>query len=281
MIGNTVGGVDSAGYLPAAIAQRYGVITVPMLVVVDDAPLRELVDIDAAGLFEKLAQGAKVTTSQPPPGAFLEAYEAAARRGAEQVLSVHIGSRVSGAVESARIAAGMAPVPVRVVDTGQASFPEGLCAWEALEALEAGASPEEAEAEAVSAGRAVGNVFIVRGLELLKRGGRMAAGEEAAGVPLLALVDGAVKPIGSASSVEEAIEGMVGHLQAAIAASPGKRFRVGIAVGAAGEIARRLEQRVRGLGGALEVHPYQVGPVVATHTGPGTAGIVYLARPVR
>lgn len=278
MIGRTAIVLDSAAYLPAAVMKRFGVITVPLTVILDDREYLEFVDLGAAEFYERLAGGAKPGTSQPPPGRFLEAYEHAGAMGAERIVSIHIGSGLSGTINSARIAAEMAGLPVHIIDTGQASFIEGLCAWEAMEALSEGKSIEEAEAACHRAGAAAGNVFIVGGLKLLKQGGRF-AGETGPGVPVLALVDGSVRPIGSAATVEAALDALTAHVSAAIEANAGKRFRIGVSNGAADELASALEARLRKLAPDAELMQYVIGPVVGAHTGPGCTGAVFLPRP--
>lgn len=281
MLDKTAIVLDSACYLPAEVVERFGAVVVPLTVVVDGEELREFVDIGSGDFYARLAAGAKVASSQPPPGRFVDAYTALTRAGAERVVSIHIGANVSGTVNSARLAARLVDIPVHVIDTGQASFVEGLCAWEAMEALAAGASIEEAEAAAQRAAAAVGNVFIVRGLELLARGGRMAASVEApAGVPVLAMLDGAVRPIGAATTIDQALDAMVAHVGAAVEANPGKHFRIGVSNGAADQLATLLEGRIRQLAPAAEVMQYIIGPVVGAHTGPGCTGAVFLPRPV-
>jgi len=178
-----------------------------MYVILDGRDRREFVDIDAPEFYRALAAGARVGTSQPSPGAFLQAYERLSARGAKRIVSMHISSALSGTVNSARIAAGMSPVPVHVVDTGQASFIEGLCVWEGCEVLAGGGSFVSVATAVRLASEQAGNVFIVRGLSLLQKGGRMAEPERPGSVrvPVLALVDDAVRPVGSASTVEEAM----------------------------------------------------------------------------
>jgi len=281
MIGSIKVVVDSASYLPASIRERYGIAVVPMHVSLDGTGYREFVDLDSATFYRRLQEGAGVATSQPAPGEFADAYAAAAAEGAKAVLSIHIGSALSGAVNSARLGAQMSGVPVHIVDTGQASFIEGLVAWDACEALAQGASLEAAAMAAMDASAYCGNVFIVRGLELLERGGRYQGSRaSAAGVPLLALVDGAVRPIGSVETLDDAMAAMTGYLEEH--AVPGVRLRIGVANGAADELARQLQARVRGsaVAGVIdELVEYEIGPAVGAHTGPGCTGIVFQSRP--
>ncbi len=277
MVGDIAVVVDSASYLPAEVHEKYGLTTVPLTVVLDGEEFCEFDTLVADEFYERLATGAKVTTSQPPPGLFSFAYESLAAAGARQIVSIHIGSALSGTVNSARLAAEMVDVPVRIIDTGQASFIEGFSVWALCEALVEGATLDDAEARSLAAGSGSGNVFIVGGLQLLEQGGRFKNEGDTGPVPVLAAIDGTVAPIGSAATVEEAMDTMTAHVSAAFEAAPGRRFRVGISNGAADELANDLEARVVAFEQVDEVCQYVIGPSVGAHTGPGCVGAVFLA----
>ena len=282
VIGETAVVTDSASYLPSGIIQQFGISVIPMTVVVDGIACQEFVDLDAPEFYRRLASGAPVSTSQPSPGRFLEQYERLIVKGAQRIVSIHIGSALSGTVNSARIAAGISAVPVHVIDSGQVSFIEGLCVWEGCDVLAAGGSVRDVAQAVRRASEQAGNVFVVRGLTLLKAGGRMTEcpEKEPGSVPILALVADAVRPVGTASTVEEAMESIVGWLEAAMRRQPDKRFRVGVANGDAEELANELAFRVSALPSVDEVVPYIIGPSVGAHTGSGCTGLSFLGRPI-
>ncbi|HEV8573615.1 MAG TPA: DegV family protein [Dehalococcoidia bacterium] len=281
MIGTTVVVIDSSAYLPRSLVERYGLLVAPLSVVLDGRAYEEGVDITPDEFYERVASAQSVSTSQPSVGRLIELYREAAEGGAEEVLSIHIGANISGTVQSAQLASESSPVPVTVVDTAQASFAEGLCVWEAIDALAAGKSVADAAALARAAAKAVGNTFVVKALELARRGGRLAAGEEApAGIPVLALTGEGMKVIGNATTMEEAVGAMAGHVETAVREATGRKLRVGVGHGAAPEIAAALHERIARIDGIQEIVDYVVGPVIGAHTGAGTAGAVFLARPV-
>jgi DegV family protein with EDD domain len=281
MIGKTAVVVDSAAYLPQWLIERHGVLVAPLSVEIDGREYLEGVDITAEEFYRGLDTARRVSSSQPSPGRFVECYRRAAEEGAEEVLSIHIGSGTSGTVQSATLAAEMSPVSVTIVDTGQASFAEGLCVWEAIDALAAGATLHEAAARAEAASRTVGNTFVVRALDLMKRGGRLVRdGAEIEGVPVLRVEPDGVKVVGSARTIGEAVDEMAAQIEGAADRMNGRRLRVGIGHGAAPEVAEALRARVEAMPGVGEVVDYIVGPSVGVHTGAGTAGAVYLPRPV-
>lgn len=89
----------------------------PLDVVVDGARHVEGVDLSPDELVGALTRGARVTTSQPPPAAFADAFARAVEAGATAIVSVHLSGELSGTVQAARLAAATAPVPVHVVDS--------------------------------------------------------------------------------------------------------------------------------------------------------------------
>ncbi len=269
---------DSNSQIPVDLVRRYSVEVVPLTVTVDGVEYAEGEDLDADG-FWALFEGSAptVSTSQPSPGRFAAAYSAVAARGATEILSIHIGSAVSGTVNAARLAADSAPVPVRVVDTGTASFAVACCVWEAGEALARGASAEEAAAVAGAVGSLVGNVFVAGALELAQAGGRLsgAAMVDPGAVPVLSLKGPSMEVVGWAADLDQAADAMAAVVRGG---GPGLRVGVGVADAGAEPLARALETRLGAAPEVQEMVRYRVGPSVGAHTGPGTVGAVFYAR---
>jgi len=273
---------DSNSQLPAELAQRYSVTVVPLTVTVDGIAYQEGVDLDADGFYAHFGDGSRpeVATSQPSPGLFAAAYAEAADGGATEILSIHIGSNLSGTVNSARLAAATSPVPVRIVDTATASFAVSCCVWEAAESLAAGADLEGAAVAAEVARDNVGNVFIVRGLDVARAGGRLAVGaaddRTVESIPVLTLEGGAMRPIGTATTVEQAAELMAAHVRAG-----GVSLRVGVGLADAGTlpVVEALEALLAGAPEVRELVRYRIGPSVGAHTGPGAVGTMFYPSP--
>lgn len=267
---------DSNAQLPADLVDRYRVTVVPLTVTVDGTSYLEGEELDADGFYAHFEGGAApvVSTSQPSPGQFTRAYADLAASGATSILSIHIGSAVSGTCNSARLAAATSPVPVRLVDTGTASFGVGCCVWEAGEVLARGGGVEEAATVAAELGPAIGNVFTVRALDLPRAGGRLAAGAEvgATAIPVLSLVGAEMQVVGQVADVEEAADAMAAH---ALRWGPSLRIGVGVADRAAAPLWQALEERLAGAAEVAEVVRYRIGPSVGAHTGPGAAGAFF------
>jgi DegV family protein with EDD domain len=270
---------DSNAQLPADLAERYGVEVVPLTVTVDGVEYLEGVDLDADDFYARFLTGRPaVSTAQPSPGRVAAAYEAAAERGATEILSVHIGSSVSGTVNSARLAAQVSPVPVRIVDTGTASFAVSLCTWAAGAAIAAGADIEEAAVAAERAAAEVGNVFVVGALDVARAGGRLAGDVSSAAttIPVLTLAGGVMKPVARCADLDEAADAMAEFVRAA-----GASLRVGVGLSDPSTLplVRALEDRLRGAPEVAELVRYRIGPSVGAHTGPGTVGTMFAPSP--
>lgn len=266
---------DSNAQLPPELVERYAVEVVPLTVTIDGVDYAEGVDLDADAFYARFADASPtVSTSQPSPGRFAEAYARVAERGASEILSIHLGSAMSGTLNSARIATSGSPVPVRLVDTGTASFGVACCVWEAAEAVATGATAAEAGAVAERLGSRVGNVFVVQALDLARAGGRLAVKveAEASAIPVLSLVDGEIKAVGRASDVEEAATVMADYVTLA---GESLKVAVGIADKAAAPFWTALEARLAGAEQVKAIVRYRVGPSVGVHTGPGTAGAFF------
>jgi DegV family protein with EDD domain len=266
---------DSNSQIPPALVERFAITVVPLSVTVDGVRYLEGVDLDADSFYQRFESSTPtVTTAQPSPGQFAAAYDRLVAEGAEEIVSVHIGSSVSGTVNSAHLGAAKVTVPVRVVDTGTASFAVALCAWAAAEALADGsATGDDAVAAAERTAASTGNVFVVRGLELARAGGRLAAGvEEGDDVPVLTMSGGVMKVVGRAADFDDAVDVMAAHVRRG-----GEHLRVGIGVADAATFPfwTALEARLAGAPEVREIVRYRVGPSVGAHTGPGTVGVMY------
>jgi DegV family protein with EDD domain len=264
---------DSSSQIPAGLRDRFDVDVVSLTVVLDDEPFREGVDLTTAEFYARLGAGASVTTAAPSPGDFLVAYQSVAEAGAEAIVSVHIGSNTSSTVNAARVAAKSSPVPIEVVDTGTASFAVTCCVWAAGEVIQAGADATAAAHAARSAADQVANVFVMGGLDLARRGGRLdgSIGDDG-GIPVLALADGSIVELGRVRTANDAIDAMVEYLAVTAGGAP---QRVGVGDALAPELAEAFAHRLRRRPDVAEVVRYEVGPSVGAHTGPGTLGACF------
>ena len=139
-------------------------------------------------------------TSAPSPGAFQEAFLAAAADGYDGVLCINLSSEVSATYQAAVAAAKAVgdQIPVRTIDSRSLTMGLGLMVLDAAEMAADGATLDEL-ADRVEALIARTQVFgVVDTLEHLEKGGRIGGARALLGSllsikPVVSLVDGVVE----------------------------------------------------------------------------------------
>jgi DegV family protein with EDD domain len=172
---------DTDASLPADLAARYDIRQVPINVQFGEENFETGVNIDDASLFARVdREGRLPTTSAPSPGQFSKAYEAAFDAGAEEIVCFCVSGEVSATYGAAVVAAELMPEgKVSVVDTRTLSMAQGFMALAAAEAVEGGASKDEAIAQAMAVGNRThlyAALSTVKYLAMSGRVGQLAAG---------------------------------------------------------------------------------------------------------
>lgn len=272
--------VDSNSQLPDELARRHGIAVVALSVTVDGVEHREGVDLTADEFYAAWTDGhePKVETSQPSPGAFAAAYTALAARGATEILSIHVAEAMSGTLNSARLALQMVDVPVRLVDTGTASFGISCCAIAAAEAIAEGADIERAAAIAEARAGDLHSNFVVGVPRLIDRSGRaVGVGVEGAaidGIPIIVMAGSDMSVLTTVTDLDAAVAAMVADaLDRAPSDGSDLRVAVGTSDSSSAPMSIALTDALTGHDAVGEVVQYRIGPSVGAHTGPGTAGL--------
>lgn len=263
---------DSNTMLPADLCARHGITVVPLTVTIGVDELVEDAALDVAAAYRRLRAGEPATTSAPAPGAFADAYAALAP---DPIVSVHIGANYSGTLNAARLGAQLWGHPVRLVDTGNASFLAGCCVLAAAEMATASGDTEAVAAAAAATAGDVASVFTIAELDRAVASGRLglSADTERDGTPVLLMRGSEIAPIATARNADEAAEAMFQHVVRIDAP-----LRLGIGDADAGPIVDELAARLGAARPDDEVIRYVVGPTVAAHAGMGTFGVVFTPR---
>lgn len=141
---------DTDSSLPAGVAQKYGIVQVPIIIQFGDESFRDVSEIDNAVIFQRIDREKKLpTTAAPSPGQFAEAFKAAFASGADEILCLNISSEMSATYAAARQAAEMFPEKrIEVVDSRSLAIGQGYMAIAAAEVVAGGGSIEQAIAAA-------------------------------------------------------------------------------------------------------------------------------------
>lgn len=269
---------DSSSDVPHELAGEHAVEVVPLTIRFGDEEFVDRQDLTTASFWERLVLADHLPeTAAPSAGLFEETYRSLISEDATGIVVITISSELSGTYQSAVIAAERTngEIPIRVIDSRSVGMGLGLPVLEAATLAGQGASLDEVADYAARSTASTSVVAALDTLEYLKRGGRVGSTQAFFGgllniKPLITLTDGVVAPLGRVRTRSKAI----GALEERAAAIGPAIKAAAVFHGAAGDIDSVVERIQQHL--AVPVIVSMLGPVVGTHTGPGTVGIAYL-----
>jgi DegV family protein with EDD domain len=273
---------DSTSSLSPADADREGIVVVPLQVVIGADVFTEGQDVTSDMIAEALAAFVPVSTSRPAPDEFLAVYERLAAEGAESIVSVHLSGRMSGTLDSARLAAGQASVPVTCIDSTQVGVATGFAAGRAAQARDAGTDVAGVAEAARSAGESSTTLLYVDTLEYLKRGGRVGSaaaliGSALAVKPILTITDGVVVPLERVRTQAKALARLEA-LAIEKAAGCVAGFDIGVQHLAGLDTATAVAGRLATALGRDAIPVDEVGAAIGAHVGPGMISVTITPR---
>jgi len=271
---------DSTSDLPADVAESLGIEVVPLNIHFGPDVYKDRVNLMPDTFYDKLINGNVLpTTSQPSVGEFIEVYE---RLGsdADGIVSVHLSEKLSGTMNSARLASQQANAecPIEVVDTFQVSMGVGICAMEAAEAANSGGDMNQVKLSARDAVTRSQCFFMLETLEFLQKGGRIGKAQALIGNllkirPMLMLQEGEVHPLGRERTRRKGIAKLVDTVKEL---APISGLAVMYSTGQ--DEAQTLAQNVsKFMIEGREPMMLQIGPVIGTYAGPDTLGIALIS----
>ena len=266
---------DSTCDLPRDIVHSLNITVVPCNVHFGTDTYRDGIDIDAAEFYHRLATGTvHPTTSQPSVGALVEAYKGAE---AEQVLSLHISSKLSVTYHSALLAKEeiQGGPQIEVFDSLQVSLSLGFMVMEVARIAQAGGTL----ADALDFLHRETSNFVcycsVDTLEYLVRGGRASRMQGFLGSlldikPIIAVRDGETHPVGRVRTRKKAVQKFK-----EIVASQEKLRALGVVHSVSPEEATALADDCSSHFPREQMLVSEFSAVMGTHLGPGALGLSF------
>ncbi len=266
---------DSACDLSAELAAARNLTVVPLSIRFGSEEFVDGSTLTTGEFWSRCAASSVLPeTAAPSPGAFQEAFLAAQADGYDGVLCINLSSEVSATYQAAAAAAKAVSdqIPVRTIDSRSLTMGLGLMVLDAAERAGAGATLDEL-VERVEELIPRTQVFgVLDTLEHLEKGGRIGGARALLGSllsikPVVSLVDGKVEE----ESKQRTRSRSLRYLADKAVGSP-PISRLAVCNGAAADI----DVFVAMLKDVPTEHPLVVvdlGPVVGTHTGPGTIGM--------
>jgi DegV family protein with EDD domain len=275
---------DTDSSLPLELAKKYNITQVPIVIQFGEQSFRDIDDMSTEAIFARVDKEGKVpTTAAPSPGQFIEAYKQAFASGADSILVFTISSEMSAVYAAALTAANDFPgKDITVVDTRTLCLAQGFMVLAAAEALEKGASAQEALAAAKDVGTRAHLFGALATLKYLAMSGRV--GQITAGIanvlevkPILTIREGKLDLL---ERVRTQSKAWARAVELAVEAAGGKKLeRLAIIHTNAPDAAKRFEAQVRAaLDCPKEVLIAEMNPGLSIHTGTGWVGLVFITE---
>ncbi len=272
---------DSTSDITQAEGRTLGITIVPLTVHFLGESYRDGIDLSNREFFEKLAAADSIpTTSQVPPGEFTHLFQQFVDAG-DDVVGIFISSDMSGTYQSAEVARELVDEEkIHVVDSRVATFELSLLVRLAVRFRDAGkTAPEIAEAIRRLTKR-VRLFAVIDTLKYLKMSGRISTTTAFVGGllginPLISIRDGKVVSIGKSRGLKAGLGMINEHMQAD---PPDLEYLVGFGHINAPAFLEETVAYFSGLFGITDYFETDIGIIVGTHVGPGSAGIAYIAK---
>jgi len=273
---------DSCCDIPLSTAEELDITIVPVVVNFGTETYTDF-ELSRDEFWQKTEEVCHPQSSQPPVGAFVEAFRPLVEAGHE-VVCVTVTGKMSGTYNSASTAAQQFDGRVTVMDSLALSWGIARQALAAQEAAESGRSVQEIAEILVDLQERSRMFLLFDTIEYLERGGRasraMPAIKRVLGLlkikPLLTLVDGELKLLGAVRSFQRGLARLQAEVIAlgpleTLAVVHIRRHQL------AQEFADRLSDQ---LGYPREkIVIVETGPGLSCHGGPGVMALFAIPKP--
>jgi len=269
---------DSLSDITGDLAEELGLTVVPLYVRFGEEVYRDRVEMTTDEFYRRLVHdAASPTTTQPPPGDFVNVYNKLAKE-TDEILVVVVSGKLSGTYQSAMQAKDLIEEKCRieVIDSESVAMGLGLIVIAAAKAVQAGASLDEA-ADLVH--RAMPRSHLVAYFDTLKylaKGGRIGKAQGFVGSllsvkPILTVKDGEMFPL---TRVRSRTAGM--DYLCNFAAGLSNTEGMAVEYATTPDEADTLVERLTSLFPKERIHKATLSPVVGTYAGPGAMAVTVL-----
>ena len=268
---------DGASDLPAASCRALGIDVVPLEVRIGAIGPERTRAMSAEEFWHLCAESSDLPeTSAPSPGDFQRAFLEARDAGCEGAVCITLSAELSATYQAAAAAANIGPeFPVEVIDSRTVTMAQGLIVLEAADLTRSGG---DLDAVARVARAAIDKVVAIGALDTLdnlRRGGRIGSAQAFFGSllslkPIIVIRNGIVEGESRQRTRRRSLE-YIADKVAELA--PFRRLAVVHAAASDVEVLVDLVSRFHLREEILVSH---IGPVVGSHTGPGTVAICAL-----
>ena len=278
---------DSTGDLTPELIRDLQLTVIPMEFTIDGKSYRNYPDgheMSAKAFYHLLRAGKTSTTAQINAHEFMDWADPILQAG-EDILYLAFSSGLSGTCQSAYMAkeelsARYPDRKIYVVDSLAASMGEGLLAYYASKMQLEGKTIDEVYQWLQDNKLHLCHWFTVDDLNHLKRGGRVSSAAALFGTmlgikPVLHVDDaGHLIPVAKIRGRRQSLDSLVAHMEQTVT-NPEEQV-IFISHGDCEKDAQYVADQIRARWNVKAIVLNEIGPVIGTHSGPGTVALFFL-----
>lgn len=275
---------DATADLPAELCRKEGIRVLPLNYLVNGEAYGLNREMPLTDFYQHMRQGASTSTAQVTVPQAETAFREALEEGLD-ILYIGFSSGLSGTMGSVGMAAKnlakeYPDAKIRLVDSLSASLGEGLLVYLTLQKKKAGYTLEEAAKWCEDSRLHLCHLFTVEDLIYLHRGGRVSKTAAVAGSllgikPVLHVDDeGHLVPIAKVRGRKQSLNALLSEMKKRV--QGWENQVVAVSHGDCGAEAQAVLDEAQRLSKAKETLFGQIGPVIGSHSGPGTVALFFL-----
>jgi DegV family protein with EDD domain len=202
---------DSTADIPADLVRKHRIHVVPNIIIWGDRNLEDGKEITRQEFYEQLPSMKPLpTTATAAAGVYEELYAELFACGAQQVISAHASSKLSGIYNAASLAANEFDGRVKVIDSEQITLGLGFQVLAAAEAIDQGANLDHVEDIITNIRKRIRVVAMLDTLEYVRRSGRVSWAQAKIGAllrikPFLEVSNGEVLSLGETRTFKKGV----------------------------------------------------------------------------
>ncbi len=272
---------DSSADLSPDMIEGYNIDSIPLMVYVDEKEYEDGVGISSSEVAYAMKDGKSVRTSQVPLHKFYEYFMQADEN--DTIITMLISSGISGTYQTAIQAVDMVKderpnMDIRVLDNKTISLGCGLGVLDAARKIDEGYSADQLEQYILERSRYMRHLFTVPELTWLVEGGRVSKMAGMMGSlldikPLLHVEDGKLLVFDKARGKKNRFNKLMEYIESKCENMHGQTIAINhvISEKEAKKIADYLQEHFE----PEKIIIKELGPVIASHCGPGLISIYF------
>ncbi len=274
--------VDSTCDLPQEIMDRYGILMLPLHVLVNGTDYRDKVDITADEVFAAMRQGVVPKTAQVGPEDVYQVFQGCCDRG-EDFVYLSFSAALSGTYQLAKAIMNefeqkYTNLKMQMVDSKGGSIAIGLMALQGVKMIEDGHPFEAVVKNLAFLSEHVEHIFTIADIGWLVKGGRISKLQGVLGSildirPVLHVKNGLMEVIKKARGGQKALGLVVDTMLERIGAFPDQIIAISHSDNVPG--VEKLKRMLTDKMGAQNFIISQIGSVLGTHLGINALGVFF------